>query len=338
MAESKPSILVTGGAGYIGSHTVKALQIAGYEVIVFDNLVHGHRYLVENVLGAKLIVGDLKDLALLNKVFDKYTITAVIHFAAFAYVGESVIKPAKYYSNNFIGTFTLLEAMRLASVDKIVFSSTCATYGIPQITPIPEDHPQKPINPYGKSKLMVEEMLEDFGRAYGLKSVCFRYFNAAGADPEGLLGEDHSPETHLIPLVLLTALGIRSSISVFGTDYPTPDGTCVRDYIHVSDLAQAHVLGLDYLLQGNQSEIFNLGNGNGFSVREVIEAAEVVTNRQITVVECDRRPGDPPILVGGSNKAREVLGWKPRYTDIEQIITHAWQWHLQCHGVNKIPA
>ena len=338
MPESKPSILVTGGAGYIGSHTVKALQIAGYEVIVFDNLVHGHRYLVENVLGAKLIVGDLKDLALLNKVFDKYTITAVIHFAAFAYVGESVIKPAKYYSNNFIGTFTLLEAMRLASVDKIVFSSTCATYGIPQITPIPEDHPQKPINPYGKSKLMVEEMLEDFGRAYGLKSVCFRYFNAAGADPEGLLGEDHSPETHLIPLVLLTALGIRSSISIFGTDYPTPDGTCVRDYIHVSDLAQAHVLGLDYLLQGNQSEIFNLGNGNGFSVREVIEAAEVVTNRQITVVECDRRPGDPPILVGGSNKAREVLGWKPRYTDIEQIITHAWQWHLQCHGVNKIPA
>lgn len=335
MPKSKSSILVTGGAGYIGSHTVKALQIAGYEVIVFDNLVYGHRSAVENVLGAKLIVGDLKDLALLNEVFDKYAIVAVIHFAAFAYVGESVIKPAKYYSNNFIGTFTLLEAMRSASVDKIVFSSTCATYGVPQVIPIPEDHPQKPINPYGKSKLMVEEMLEDFARAYGIRSVCFRYFNAAGADPEGLLGEDHSPETHLIPLVLLTALGRKASISIFGTDYPTADGTCVRDYIHVSDLAQAHVLGLDYLLRGNQRQVFNLGNGNGFSVREVIKTAEQVTGRKIPVVECDRRSGDPPTLVGSSNKAREILGWQPQHADLRQIITHAWRWHVKRHGEDR---
>ena len=336
MPKSKPCILVTGGAGYIGSHTVKALQIAGYEVIVFDNLVYGHRYAVENVLGAKLIVGDLKDLALLNQVFNKYAIAAVIHFAAFAYVGESVLKPAKYYSNNFIGTFTLLEAMRSASVDKIVFSSTCATYGVPQVIPIPEDHPQQPINPYGKSKLMVEGMLEDFARAYGLKSVCFRYFNAAGADPEGLLGEDHSPETHLIPLVLLTALGRRASISIFGTDYPTPDGTCVRDYIHVSDLARAHILGLNYLLQGNKTEVFNLGNGNGFSVREVIKVAEQVAGLKIPTIECDRRPGDPPVLVGSSNTARQILGWQPQYADLRQIISDAWCWHLKRHGESRL--
>ena len=332
MFESQKSILVTGGAGYIGSHTVKALQIAGYQVIILDNLVYGHRDLVERVLGAKLIVGDIKDLALLNWVFATHAIEAVIHFAAFAYVGESVLQPAKYYSNNFIGTFTLLEAMRAAEVDKIVFSSTCATYGIPNVVPVPEEHPQNPINPYGKSKLMVEQLLSDFARAYDLKSVCFRYFNAAGADPEGMLGEDHKPETHLIPLVLLTALGERDSISIFGTDYPTNDGTCVRDYIHVSDLAQAHVLGLNYLLQGNASQIFNLGNGNGFSVREVIDAAKEVTGRNIRVIECDRRAGDPPILVGGSLKARQVLNWQPKFTDIKQIIAHAWQWHQERHG------
>ena len=338
MSRNKRSILVTGGAGYIGSHTVKALQTAGYEIIVFDNLVYGHRDLIEDVLGVKLIVGDIKDLSLLNKVFAEHRIEAVIHFAAFAYVGESVVKPAKYYSNNFIGTFTLLEAMRAAQVDKIVFSSTCATYGVPNVVPISENHPQNPINPYGKSKLMVEELLTDFAGAYGLKSVCFRYFNAAGADPDGLLGEDHKPETHLIPLVLLTALGERDTISIFGTDYPTADGTCVRDYIHVWDLAQAHILGLNYLLQGHTSEIFNLGNGNGFSVREVIQAARSVTRKKIKVLECDRRAGDPPILVGSSKKAERVLGWRSRYTDIEQIVAHAWQWHQQRHGQKQIAA
>lgn len=332
MSKSKQSILVTGGAGYIGSHTVKALQASGYEVIIFDNLVYGHRDIVENSLGAKLIVGDLKDLSLLNRVFANHSIEAVIHFAAFAYVGESVTEPAKYYSNNFVGTLTLLEAMRAASVNKIVFSSTCATYGVPNEVPIPENHPQNPINPYGKTKLMVEQMLADFAQAYDLRSVCFRYFNAAGADPEGLLGEDHKPETHLIPLVLLTALGKRDAISIFGTDYPTDDGTCVRDYIHVTDLAQAHVLGLKYLLDGNKSEVFNLGNGNGFSVREVIEAAKEVTGREIKVLECDRRPGDPPALVGGSERAREILGWQPEYADIKKIIAHAWQWHQKRHG------
>lgn len=331
MSKTGRSILITGGAGYIGSHTVKALQASGYEVIIFDNLIHGHRDLVE-ALDAKLIVGDIKDFSLLKRVFAQHSIEAVIHFAAYAYVGESVIKPAKYYSNNFIGTFTLLEAMRSASVNKIVFSSTCATYGLPNSVPITEDHPQKPINPYGKSKLMVEELLADFASAYNLKSVCFRYFNAAGADPEGLLGEDHQPETHLIPLVLLTALGARDNVTIFGTDYPTADGTCIRDYIHVNDLAQAHVLGLDYLLQGNNSQIFNLGNGNGFSVREIVEATEQVTGKKIKVIECDRRLGDPPILVGSSQKARQVLGWKPKYTDIKQIIAHAWQWHQKRHG------
>ena len=331
MFNNQKSILVTGGAGYIGSHTVKALQTSGYNVLIFDNLVYGHRDLVKNVLGAKLIVGDINDSELLNQVFARYEIEAVIHFAAYAYVGESVIKPAKYYFNNFIGTFTLLQAMREASVDKIVFSSTCATYGIPNSVPILENHPQNPINPYGKSKLMVEELLVDFARAYGLKSVCFRYFNAAGADPNGLLGEDHEPETHLIPLVLLTALGVRETISIFGTDYPTDDGTCVRDYIHVSDLAHAHVLGLNYLLQGNDSQVFNLGNGEGFSVREVIKAAALVTRKEIKVIECDRRAGDPAILVGSSQKASQVLGWQPEYSDIKQIIAHAWQWHRQRH-------
>ena len=330
------TILVTGGAGYIGSHTVKALLAEGYEVIVLDNLVYGHRELVENVLGVKLIVGDIKDLALLSQIFTEYSIDAVIHFAAYAYVGESVSNPAKYYSNNVLGTFNLLEAMRAASIDKIVFSSTCATYGVPNTMPISEEHLQKPINPYGKSKLMVEELLTDFASAYDLRSVCFRYFNAAGADPDGLLGEDRNPETHLIPLVLLAALGEREAISIFGTDYPTWDGTCVRDYIHVSDLARAHVLGLDYLFQNRESQTFNLGNCNGFSVREIIEAARKVTGETIEVIECDRRPGDPPILVGSSEKARKVLGWEPQYTEIEEIIAHAWQWHLKRHRHQKI--
>jgi UDP-glucose 4-epimerase len=221
--------------------------------------------------------------------------------------------------------------MVAANIKKFVFSSTCATYGIPTAVPIPEDHPQNPINPYGATKLMVERILADFDEAYGLKSVCFRYFNAAGADPEGRLGEDHQPETHLIPLVLLTALGKRDSISVFGTDYPTPDGTCIRDYIHVTDLASAHVLGLEYLMQGKESAKFNLGNGSGFSVKQVIDAAREVTGREIKVVECDRRPGDPPALIGSSGKAKEILGWHPQHADIHQILRDAWNWHQRRH-------
>jgi UDP-glucose 4-epimerase len=334
MDKDQGTILVTGGAGYIGSHTVKTLEEKGYQVIILDNLVYGHQDLVKNCLRAKLIVGDIKNRTLLDRLFNQYSIDAVVHFAAYAYVGESMVKPAKYYDNNVVGTLTLLDSMLAASVKKLVFSSTCATYGIPQQIPVPENHPQNPINPYGSSKLMVEKILADYSAAYDLKSVCFRYFNAAGAEPTGLLGEDHEPETHLIPLILLTALGQREAISVFGTDYPTPDGTCIRDYIHVLDLAKAHVLGLEYLLAGGESETFNLGNGNGFSVKETIEAAKQVTGQTISVKYCDRRPGDPPILVGSSAKARKILGWQPQYSDLKQIIAHAWQWHQKRHAAN----
>ncbi|NJN57217.1 MAG: UDP-glucose 4-epimerase GalE [Leptolyngbyaceae cyanobacterium SL_5_9] len=332
MSPVRPTILVTGGAGYIGSHAVLALQQADYEVVVLDNLVYGHRDLVEKVLQVELVVGDTCDRPLLDQLFASRKIAAVMHFAAYAYVGESVTDPAKYYRNNFIGTLTLLEAMLAASVNKFVFSSTCATYGVPKTVPIPEDHPQDPINPYGATKLMIERVLADFDLAYGLKSVCFRYFNAAGADPEGRLGEDHNPETHLIPLVLLAALGQRDSISILGTDYPTPDGTCIRDYIHVADLASAHVLGLEYLLKGGDTNVFNLGNGNGFSVKQVIETAKQVTGREFKVVEGDRRPGDPPALVGSGEKATKMLGWQPQYADLNKILTHAWQWHQQRHS------
>ena len=326
------TVLVTGGAGYIGSQAVLSLQRRGYRVIVLDNLVYGHRDLVASVLKTELIVGDTGDRPLLDQIFADYAIDAVMHFAAYAYVGESVTAPGKYYRNNVVGTLTLLEAMIAAGVKQFVFSSTCATYGEPSKIPIPEDHPQNPINPYGMSKLMVEKMLWDFDRAYGLRSVMFRYFNAAGADPEGNLGEDHNPETHLIPLVLFAALGKRDSISIFGTDYPTPDGTCIRDYIHVSDLADAHVLGLEYLLQGGATDAFNLGNGNGFSVKEVIEAARKITGRNIKAIATDRRPGDPPSLVGSSEKARTILGWQPQYADLETILQHAWHWHQRRHG------
>ncbi len=329
----KPStILVTGGAGYIGSHTVLALQAAGYSVVILDNLVYGHQDLVDQVLQTKLICGEIGDRALLDQIFATYQVQAVIHFAAYAYVGESVTHPAKYYRNNVAGTLTLLEAMVAAQVPYIVFSSTCATYGNPQEIPIPEEHPQNPINPYGTTKLMVETILSDFDHAYGLRSVRFRYFNAAGADPQGRLGEDHNPETHLIPLVLLTALGRRDQISIFGTDYATADGTCIRDYIHVTDLAQAHVQGLEYLLQGGETTVFNLGNGNGFSVREVINAAKTVTGRPIAVVESDRRPGDPAVLIGSAVKAQKILGWQPQYPEIEVILEHAWRWHQYRHG------
>ena len=330
-------ILVTGGAGYIGSHAVFALQRKNYEVIILDNLVNGHRHVVETVLGAKLIVGDISDRSLLDRIFAEHQIAAVMHFAAYAYVGESVSNPANYYRNNVAGTLVLLEAMLAAGVKKLVFSSTCATYGIPNRVPIMETDSQAPINPYGASKLVVERMLQDFDAAYGLKSVILRYFNAAGAEPSGLLGEDHEPEPHLIPLVLYTALGLRESISIFGTDYDTPDGTCVRDYIHVVDLIQAHLLGLDYLLSDRESNIFNLGNGDGFSVRQVIEVAKQVTGKNIAAIECPRRVGDPAILVGSGAKASKILGWQPEYSNLKQIISHAWRWHLQRHG-KKIAA
>lgn len=329
---NQQTILVTGGAGYIGTHAVLALQQAGYNVVILDNLSYGHRDLVEQVLKAELIVGDTNDRALLDQIFARYEIAAVMHFAAYIAVGESVADPAKYYRNNVVGTLTLLEAMVAASVKTFVFSSTCALYGVPKFTPLTEEHPQDPISPYATSKWMVERILADFDQAYGFKSVAFRYFNASGADPDGLLGEDHQPETHLIPLVLLTALGQQDSIAIFGTDYPTSDGTCIRDYIHVADLAQAHVLGLKYLLQGGDSDVFNLGNGSGFSVREVIEIAQQVTGCPIPVIERDRRAGDPPILVGSSAKAQAVLGWQPQYKDLSQILTHAWRWHQRRHG------
>jgi UDP-glucose 4-epimerase len=331
MDSSDRTILVTGGAGYIGSHAVKALEARGFHTIVLDSLVYGHRDLIETNLKSKLVAGDINDRAFLDRLFTTTKIDAVMHFAAFAYVGESVTDPAKYYQNNVVGTLTLLDAMRAHGVTNFVFSSTCATYGNPQSIPITEDHPQQPINPYGAGKLAIERVLKDYDPAYGLKSVIFRYFNAAGADPDGLLGEDHNPETHLIPLILQAAAGKRPSISIFGTDYDTPDGTCIRDYIHVTDLAQAHVLGLEYLIEHQTSQIFNLGNGNGFSVKEVIDTARQVTGKAIAIEACPRRVGDPAVLIGSSDKARRMLGWAPKYADLSAIVTHAWNWHQTRH-------
>ncbi len=317
-------ILVTGGAGYIGAHAVRELKKAGYEVVIFDNLIYGHRELAQ---GEPLIVGELENTALLRDVFAEHRFKAVMHFAAFAYVGESVENPAKYYRNNVAATLNLLEVMREAKVNQFIFSSTCATYGEPKEVPIPETHPQQPINPYGASKLMVERILQDYSKAFGLKYVALRYFNAAGADESGEIGEDHNPETHLIPLVLDAALGRRKHITIYGTDYDTPDGTCIRDYIHVTDLAVAHVLGLKYLEKGGVSDVFNLGNGNGFSVREVIKTARQVTGKEIPVVEGARRAGDPARLIGSAEKAKQILGWKPKFNQLETIIATAWKWH-----------
>ncbi len=331
-SSSKSQILVVGGAGYIGSHTVKQLMAAGHDVVVLDNLVYGHKDILDAALKVEFIEGDIGDRPLLDKIFSTHDIGAVMHFAAYAYVGESVTAPAKYYQNNVVATLSLLDAMVAADVKNFVFSSTCASYGVPQTIPIPEDHPQNPINPYGATKLMVERILQDYGPAYGLKSIIFRYFNAAGADPDGQLGEDHNPETHLIPLTLQAALGIRDNIAIFGTDYPTDDGTCIRDYIHVCDLADAHILGVEHLLKGGESDIFNLGNGLGFSVKQVIESARRVTGKEIIAIEQDRRAGDPPALIGSADKARQKLGWNPQYADIDQIMTHAWQWHQKRHG------
>ena len=332
---SKPTILVTGGAGYIGSHAALALKRAGYGVVVLDNLAYGHREIIEDVVKVELVIGDTSDRELLDKLFTTHQIAAVMHFAAYIAVGESVGEPGKYYRNNVSSTLNLLEAMLAANINKFVFSSTCAVYGMPKEIPMTENHPHDPLSPYAASKDMVEKILADFDTAFGLKSVAFRYFNASGAEPSGNLGEDHDPETHLIPLALLTALGKRKQLYIFGTDYDTPDGTAVRDYIHVNDLASAHVLGLEYLLDGGSSDVFNLGNGSGFSVKEVIETARKVTGLEIPAQESDRRAGDAPILVGSSEKARKILGWKPQYADLHQIISDAWRWHQQRHGAKS---
>jgi UDP-glucose-4-epimerase GalE len=318
------TVIVTGGAGYIGAHACKALAQAGYTPITYDNLVYGHP---EAVKWGPLEEGDISDHHRLEAVLRKYNPSAVLHFAAYAYVGESVENPAKYYRNNAAGTLSLLESMRNCNIDKIIFSSTCATYGMPEQIPIQESHPQDPINPYGRSKLMIEWILQDFAAAYGLRFVSLRYFNAAGADPDAEIGEDHDPETHLIPLVLDAALGRRNRLEIYGADYDTPDGTCIRDYIHVSDLANAHLLALKYLNDGGQSDVFNLGNGNGFSVREMIAAAMKITGSNIPCRETDRRPGDPAVLIGSSDKIRNILGWEPRFNSLDTIINTAWQWH-----------
>ena len=316
-------ILVIGGAGYIGSHMVVRLLDEGADVTTFDNLSGGYR---DAVLGGRLIEGDLADIALLDKVFSEHSFDAVMHFASFIEVGESIHSPAKYYRNNVTNTQNLLDAMVKHGVKHFIFSSTAATFGEPEYVPIDEKHPMMPINPYGRTKLMVEQMLADYDVAYGLKSISLRYFNAAGADPQTRIGERHVPETHLIPLVLQAASGRRESISIFGQDYDTPDGTCIRDYIHICDLCDAHWLALASLQRTNETAAFNLGNGNGFSVKEVIETACSVTDVDIPLVVSARRPGDPARLVADASLARKVLNWQPQYDSLSMIIDHAWKW------------
>ena len=320
------TILVTGGAGYIGSHACKALAKAGYTPVAYDNLVYGHEWAVK---WGPFEKGDILGRARLNEVINTYRLSAVMHFAANAYVGESVENPAKYYRNNVAGTLTLLNALRDNDIDKLIFSSTCATYGIPETLPIPDHHPQTPVNPYGFSKLMIEQILRDFDKAYNLRSISLRYFNAAGADQECQIGEDHEPETHLIPLVLDTAARNRTHITIFGNDYETPDGSCIRDYIHVDDLAVAHVLTLKSLERGATSTAYNLGNGKGFSVKEVIDVAQNITGVNIPINFGERRLGAPPYLVGDARRAQSKLKWYPRHTSLESIIQTAWDWHLR---------
>jgi len=318
------AILVTGGAGYIGAHACKFLGEAGFVPVCFDNLSTWHRGFVR---WGPLVEGDLLDPPALRAAIDEYRPVAIMHFAANALVGESVADPAKYYRNNTLGSFNLIEAARAAGIGHFVFSSTCASYGIPSVVPIAEDHPQAPINAYGSSKLAVEQMLHHYGPAYGLGSVALRYFNAAGALPGGELGEDHDPESHLIPLAIEAALGVRPPLQVLGADYPTPDGTAVRDYIHVCDLAEAHVAALRYLIDGGASARLNLGTGVGASVREVISTVERVMGRPVPHVDAPRRPGDPPALVADPERARRLLGWEPRMSSLERIISDAVAWH-----------
>lgn len=323
-------VLVTGGAGYIGSHTVHELIKENNTVIVYDNLSKGHESAVP--AGVKLVPGDIRDGELLAQVMRENNIEAVVHFAADSLVGESMQQPAKYYHNNVVATLALLDTMRECGVNKIVFSSTAAVYGEPDQWPITEDMPTCPTNVYGRTKLVIEGMLADFAAAYGMKYVSLRYFNAAGAQLEGVTGEDHDPETHLVPLILKTALGQRQSIDIYGTDYSTADGTCIRDYIHVTDLATAHILALKHLVKGGQPRVYNLGSETGFSVRQVIEKAKSITGIDFKVREVERRSGDPAVLVASSAKIRQELGWQPAYSDLDTIIKTAWQWHSSKHN------
>ncbi len=318
------NILITGGAGYIGSHTARMFNNSCRQVVVYDNLVKGHR---EAVKGSTFILGDIFDSELLEHTIKKYYIDSVVHFAAFSLVGESMEKPRDYYYNNVQGTLNLLDVMLKNNVKKLVFSSTAAVYGEPEATPITEDIGKNPTNVYGRTKLIMENAMADYSRSYGLKYIALRYFNACGADTGGDIGEDHNPETHLIPLILQTCLGKRDCIKLFGDDYPTKDGTCVRDYIHVNDLADAHILALKSLYDGHNSDIFNLGNGSGFTVKEVVEAAEAITGIKINKDIVARRAGDPAVLIASSAKIRRDLGWKPQFVDIGSIIATAWSWH-----------
>ena len=323
------SVLVTGGAGYVGSHACKVLARSGYLPVVLDDFSRGHR---EAVRWGPLVQCDIADRATVAVTLAQHRISVVMHFAAYAYVGESVADPALYYRNNLGGTLSLLEAMRDTGVDKIVFSSTCATYGIPASVPIRETAPQLPVNPYGETKLAIERALQWYGEAYGLRWVALRYFNAAGADPDAEIGELHEPETHLIPLVFEAALGRRAEIEVYGTDYPTPDGTAIRDYIHVQDLGEAHLRALEYLEAGERSAALNLGTGHGHSVREVVRAAEAVSGRLVPCRDTARRPGDPPALVADPSLAAKLLGWRPHLSDLETIVRTTLAWHLSRDG------
>jgi UDP-glucose 4-epimerase len=323
------NILVAGGAGYIGSHMVLALLEKGYNPVTYDNLSEGHK---DAVHGGILIEGDLADSEKLKEVFASYDIAAVMHFAGSCYVGESMTNPRKYYENNVINTYNLINAMQEANISSFIFSSSCAVYGIPAENPITEGHPQNPINTYGNTKLITEKILHDYARAYNFDSISLRYFNAAGADPEGRTGERHEPETHLIPNVIAAALGINDAVKIFGKDYDTPDGTCIRDYIHVSDLAQAHLLALEKLLTGYRTDYFNLGNGSGYSNQEVVETVKKVSGKQFKVEMVSRRAGDPPVLVGSSAKVKKELGWKPQYSELDKIIETAWNWHQKMKG------
>ena len=320
------AILVLGGAGYIGSHAVDQLVNKGYEVVVVDSLFTGHKAAVHEK--AKFYEGDIRDKEFLNNVFEQESIDGVMHFAAFSLVGESVEKPLMYFNNNVYGMQVLLEVMKDHDVKHIVFSSTAATYGEPEVVPISEDMPTNPKNPYGESKLMMEKMMKWCDNAYGMKYVALRYFNVAGAKADASIGEDHDPETHLVPIILQVALGQRDSLKIFGDDYATPDGTCIRDYVQVEDLIAAHILALEYLKAGNPSNAFNLGSNDGYSVKEMLEAARAVTGKEIPAEVVPRRAGDPAQLVAASEKARNILGWKPAYTDIKDIIRTAWNWHV----------
>ncbi len=319
-------ILVVGGAGYIGSHMVKELLRGGHDVVTLDDLSTGYR---DAVSGGHFIQGSIADCALLDRVFAEQRFEAVFHFASFLQVGESVVQPAKYYANNLANTLNLLNAMVRHEITNFVFSSSAAIFGEPRSLRIDENHPVAPINPYGASKAMVEQVLRDYDRAYGLKSVSLRYFNACGADPEGDLGERHDPETHLIPLALQAVSGRRESLTIYGSDYDTPDGTCIRDYVHVCDLCDVHLLALEYLQDGAASNVFNLGNGDGFSVQQVIDTVSLVTGKTVALINGPRRPGDPARLVADAGRARETLGWNPRYSDLDVIVSHAWAWETK---------